>query len=124
MILKNSTNLFFVFLLLLLTLTNANAARKRGEYATKNLAGQDLYLEKCSSCHGEGSRGGNMASIREWKVIFSENALELKDLHLDDEESKNVVTYLNSNEFKNSSEQMLKFLQEFAYDSEHIPTCN
>ena len=124
MTLKNSTNLLFILILLSLSFLNANAARKRGEYATKNLVGQDYYLKQCASCHGEGSRGGNMASIREWEMMFKKDAEELVDLHIDDEESKTVVKYFQSNEFKKESKDMLNFLQEFAYDSENIPTCN
>lgn len=122
MILKNSIILLLLTLFISNTL-NANTAKKRGIYATKNFIGQDYYLKRCSSCHGEGNRGGNMASIREWEEIFSHNASELSDLHIDDE-SMGVVEYIKSKEFKNESNKMLEFLQEFAYDSENIPTCN
>lgn len=124
MILKNSKNIFIALFLVCILAPTAYAAKKRGAYATKNLVGQDYYLNACSSCHGEGSRGGNMASIREWKEIFSKNAQELLDLHVDDEESLNVVKYLKSETFKKESKLMREFLQEFAYDSENIPTCN
>lgn len=123
MISKNKS-IIVLICILLFSFTNVNAAKKRGVYATKNLEGQNTYLKRCSSCHGEGSRGGNMASIREWKVMFSQNAEELKDLHIDDEENLSVIKYIESNDFKKEEELMLKFLQEFAYDSEHIPTCN
>lgn len=98
--------------------------KKRGVYATKNIEGQNNYLKRCSDCHGEGNRGGNMASISEWKELFANNALELKDLHADDTESVDVVLYFESSDFKKESEIMMKFLQEFAYDSDNIPTCN
>ena len=124
MTLKNSKNIIMALFLLSLLTSTTYAAKKRGVYATKNLIGQDYYIKRCSSCHGEGSRGGNMASIREWKQIFSQNAAELIDLHVDDEESINVVKYLKSETFKKESKLMLEFLQEFAYDSENIPTCN
>lgn len=120
-------NLKFLFVMISLTyvfLSDASAERIRGEYATKNIVGQDYYLNRCSSCHGEGSRGGNMASIREWKKLFSNNAFELKDLHVDDDSTHKVLNYFNSGDFKKESPLMLKLLQEFAYDSEHIPTCN
>lgn len=125
MTLKNSLKIVLI-IGILLSLTNANAARskERGAYATKNFVGQEHYLNRCSSCHGEGNRGGNMASIREWAELFSKNAEELKDLHIDDEESIGIVKYFEGKEFKNENDIMLKFLQEFAYDSEHIPTCN
>ena len=123
MISKNKTALLCV-VFLLLSFTNLNAAKKRGAYATKNIVGQNYYLKACSSCHGEGSRGGNMASIREWKDLFSKNAFELKDLHVDDEETISVIKYFNSNKFQEQKIDLLDFLQEFAYDSENIPTCN
>jgi cytochrome c len=105
-------------------LIDASAQRIRGEYATKNLVGQNYYLKRCSSCHGEGSRGGNMASIREWAKLFSKNALELKELHLDDDSTSKILAYFDSNDFNKEAPLMMKLLQEFAYDSEHIPTCN
>lgn len=116
-------NLFFI-LIVLFSFSPLNAAKKRGEYATKNIVGQEYYLKNCSSCHGEGSRGGNMASINEWKELFSKNASELLYLHEEDEELKGVVNYLKGENFKKQSELMLKFLQEFAYDSQNVPTCN
>lgn len=103
---------------------NLNAAKNRGEHATKNIEGQNYYIKNCSSCHGEGNRGGNMASIREWKDIFSNDAEELLYFHEEDGESKNLIIYVKSDTFKKQSKQMLEFLQEFAYDSEYIPTCN
>ncbi len=117
---------FIITAVLLSTLFSSTlfASKIRGEYATKNLVGQDYYLKRCSSCHGEGSRGGNMASIREWKMLFSDNASELKDLHLDDDSTIKIVKYFESKTFKKESKLMMKLLQEFAYDSEHIPTCN
>ncbi len=116
----------FTALILLSTLFSSSlfASKIRGEYATKNIVGQDYYLKRCSSCHGEGSRGGNMASIREWKQLFSNSALELKELHLDDDTTVEIVKYFEGGEFKKESKLMMKLLQEFAYDSEHIPTCN
>ena len=101
-----------------------NAEKLRAEYATKNLKGQDYYLKNCSSCHGDGNRGGNMSSIREWKIMFSNNAQELIYFHEEDENNKEILKYLKSDYFKKQSKLMLEFLQEFAYDSEHIPTCN
>ncbi|PLY04200.1 MAG: hypothetical protein C0625_17220 [Arcobacter sp.] len=118
----NKINVYFLVIVILSL--NLNAAKNRGEYATKNFEGQNSYLKNCSSCHGEGSRGGNMASIREWKNIFSNNAIELLYFHEEDDESKKLNIYIKSDTFKKQSKEMLKFLQEFAYDSEHIPTCN
>ncbi len=121
MILRNS----LIFLILTLIFLNPlYGAKIRGEYATKNLVGQEYYLKNCSACHGEGNRGGNMASIREWKMMFDNSADELIYLHEEDESSKELVKYLKGEVFKEQSKLMLEFLQEFAYDSEHIPTCN
>lgn len=120
--LYNKINLY---LLIMISLSlNLHADKVRGEYATKNLIGQDYYLNNCSSCHGEGSRGGNIASIREWKEFFKKEASELIYFHEDDSSTIKVLEYLKGNEFKKESKLMLDFLQEFAYDSEHIPTCN
>ena len=125
MILKNSKNFITILcIMLLISASSLYAKKSRGAYATKNIIGQDYYLKACSSCHGEGNRAGNMASIREWKELFSQNAAELKDLHLDDEENISLLKYMDSKKFNNEKKLMLKFLQEFAYDSEHIPTCN
>lgn len=120
MILRNS---LIVLIMVFLSL-NLHAKKIRGEYATKNIEGQNYYLKNCSSCHGEGSRGGNMASIKEWEMIFSNDASELIYLHEDDDDLKKVLQYLKGEEFKKQSKVMLNFLQEFAYDSENIPTCN
>jgi len=118
-------NKFYIYIIFILTLSfNLEAGKIRGEYTTKNLKGQEYYLKMCASCHGDGSRGGNMASIREWETIFANNASELSYFHEDDEESIETIIYIKSNLFKKQSKLMLEFLQEFAYDSEHIPTCN
>lgn len=116
--------LYVMIIAILFSSSYAYADKIRSEYATKNLVGQDYYLNRCSSCHGDGNRGGNMASIREWGQIFSNNALELKELHMDDESTSKVLAYLEGNDFKKESELLLKLLQEFAYDSDNIPTCN
>lgn len=125
MTLKNSFKNIVLFIFLLSLVTSLNAAKKRGEYATQNLVGQDYYLIACSSCHGEGSMGGNMASIREWSEIFSNKASLLISFHSEDDENIEVMKYLKSKKFINKDKkEILSFLQEFAYDSENIPTCN
>jgi len=121
MILKNS---LLTLLLSLFIFSPLYAAKQRGVYATKNIDGQNYYLKNCSSCHGDGNRGGNMSSIREWALMFKNDADELIYLHEEDESSKDVIKYLQGDDFKKQSKLMLEFLQEFAYDSEHIPTCN
>lgn len=100
---------------------SADASRIKTQYKTKFPQGQEYYLKNCSSCHGDGSRGGNMASIREWAKIFSKDGGELKFFH---EEEPSVLKYLDSSDFKEHKKIMQKFMQEFAYDSEFIPTCN
>ena len=122
-----SNKIYYMIFLLLVScvfLSNVNAAKIRGEYATKNIIGQEYYMKRCATCHGEGSRGGNMASIREWKKIFSNNGKELFFLHEDDDELLSLLLYIKSQKFKKESTMLLPFLQEFAYDSENIPTCN
>ncbi len=110
MILKNSLKLIIVLFLLLVTSTSMQAAKKRGEHATKNLKGQEYYLNRCSSCHGEASRGANMSSIREWKALFSKNSFELIDIHSEDEESLNLLKYFASKEFKKRRKTTLRNL--------------
>lgn len=125
MILKNSSKmLMFILTIFFIFNTNVSAAKKRGVHATINLIGQEYYMNRCSSCHGEGNRGGNMASIREWKSIFSKDAEELIYLHSDEDETIDIIKYMKSSDFKKESKLMLELLQEFAYDSENIPTCN
>lgn len=113
-----------LYFLLVFNLTFLNAQKLRTQYATKNLQGQEYYLKNCSFCHGEGNRGGNMASIKQWEALFLSNAKQLVYLHEDEEENKEVLNYLKSKKFKKEEKLLLKFLQEFAYDSENIPTCN
>ena len=112
-----------LFLLIIVTLNLSAATRERGPYATNNFKGQKYYLDACSSCHGAGSRGGNMESIREWKILFSNGGKELMELHIDEEKTKNVLSYLKGEKFLKEKIRMMPFLQEFAYDSENIPTC-
>lgn len=120
----NKFRLLIAIALLSTLFTSQLSAQKiRGEYATKNLKGQEYYLKRCSACHGEGSRGGNMASIREWKQLFANNAAELRDLHTDDDSTVEVLKYFDSDAFKKESKLMMELLQEFAFDSQHIPTC-
>ena len=121
----NIFNKISLCIIIMLILSLESSAKKlRGDYATKNLKGQEYYLNNCSSCHGDGNRGGNMSSIREWKIMFDNKAEELIYLHEEDENNSDLLRYLKSDNFKKQSKLMLEFLQEFAYDSEHIPTCN
>ncbi len=57
-------------------------------------------------------------------MMFDNNAEELIYLHQEDENNIALIKYLKGESFNKQSKIMLEFLQEFAYDSEHIPTCN
>ncbi|MEA2018042.1 MAG: cytochrome c [Campylobacterota bacterium] len=115
---KNS----LIVLLLIFSITNLHARYK--EHVTKQIKGQEYYLNACASCHGEGNRGGNLYSVREWKKIFAARGRDLIELHDGEDDTQKVMQYLKSKKFKNQSAKMLKFIQEFAYDSDTIPTCN
>ncbi|RLA77743.1 MAG: hypothetical protein DRG78_16700 [Epsilonproteobacteria bacterium] len=112
----------FIIILLIFSFSNLHARYK--EHITKQLKGQEYYLKQCASCHGEGNRGGNLYSVREWKKMFAAKGRDLIELHDDEEDTEQVMIYLKSNTFKKESAKMLKFIQEFAYDSDTIPTCN
>ncbi|MCK5110351.1 MAG: cytochrome c [Arcobacteraceae bacterium] len=117
---KNS----FGLLILVLLFSFSTAQAKPKAHVTKQLVGQAYYLKRCSHCHGEGNRGGNLYSTREWKKIFSAHGADLIELHDGEEGTQKVMKYLKSKDFKKESAKMLKFIQEFAYDSDTIPTCN
>ena len=83
--------------------------------------GQKYYLQRCSSCHGTGKMWGNVATQDEWKEFLKKNVDELKSFH---QKNPKVLEYLNSKDFKKERNRMIRFLQEFASDSESIPSCN
>jgi hypothetical protein len=83
--------------------------------------GQKYYLQRCSSCHGTGKMWGNVATQSEWKQFFTKKTDELKSFHTKNPE---VLQYLNSKDFHHEKSRMWRFLQEFASDSESIPSCN
>ena len=112
-----------IIIFILLSLSFSLAIAKRKSYVIKEKIGQKYYLKRCSSCHGSGNRGGILYSISEWKENFNNNGKELIELHDGEDNVQNVIKYIKSNSFKKESEKMLKFIQEFAYDSETIPTC-
>ncbi len=64
-----------------------------------------------------------MATQKEWEMLLMNGAKELIELHVDENNTKGVINYLKSEEFKKEHNNLLKFLQEFANDSEAIPTC-
>ncbi len=101
-----------VFILLIVAISLFGAKEKRG---------QKYYLKRCSSCHDSGKMWGNVATKDEWKSFFTDNIEALKDFHQD---SPSVLKYINSDSFKKEKGRMYRFLQEFASDSETIPSCN
>lgn len=112
--------LFFSLLFIFLIPLNAQGKYK---HVTKEKKGQSYYLKRCSACHGEGNRGGNIYSIKEWKQIFSKKGKELYELHEGEMGTEDTLKYILSKDFKKEAHKMLRFIQEFAYDSEYIPTC-
>lgn len=98
-------------------------ARERGQHVVKEKIGQQYYLKACSSCHGAGKLGGNMATQSEWKELLDHHARELIELHEGEANTSGVIRYLKSPRFEQEHDRLLKFLQEFANDSESIPTC-
>ncbi|NPA74233.1 MAG: hypothetical protein GXO12_05920 [Epsilonproteobacteria bacterium] len=90
-------------------------------YGAREKKGQKYYLKRCSSCHGSGKMWGNVATKEEWKSFFTIDIKDLKEFHQDNPE---VLKYIDSKEFKKEKARMYRFLQEFASDSETIPSCN
>ena len=119
MVNKFSTNSLIIFLLVNFSVAFA----KPLSHVTKEKVGQEYYIKRCSACHGEGNRGGNINSIQEWEDIFSKDGKELIELHDGEDNIEQVMFYLKSDDFKKESPRILKLLKEFAYDSELIPTC-
>ena len=101
-----------VFVLLIVTISLFGAKEKKG---------QRYYLKRCSSCHGTGKMWGNVATQDEWKSFFTNDIKDLKDFH---EDEPSVLKYIDSKDFKREKGRMYRFLQEFASDSETIPSCN
>jgi hypothetical protein len=64
-----------------------------------------------------------MATQLEWKNLLAKHAKELIELHDDENNTAEVITYLKGDRFHKEHDHLLKFLQEFANDSESIPTC-
>ena len=110
-------------IILIVILICANFYAKRLNHSTKEKIGQSYYLKRCSTCHGSGNRGGNLNTQDEWEEAFKDGAKELYELHDGEENTKEILKYLKSEQFKKEAPKMLKFLKEFASDSEYIPTC-
>ena len=92
-------------------------------FTAEEKKGQRYYLKQCSSCHGNGNRGGNLATIYDWKEYFKNDAQQLKDMH-SKQEHKALFQYFASKKFEKNKKYMLRFLIEFAKDSHKIPSCN
>ncbi len=98
-------------------------AKNRGIHVVKEKEGQKYYLKECAKCHHSGKIGGNMATQEEWKELLENSAAKLIALHKGEENTTEVIRYLKSKRFEKEHNKLLKFLQEFANDSEDIPTC-
>ncbi len=99
------------------------AAKSHAPHVTQEKVGQRYYLKACGSCHGSGKIGGNMATATEWKALLKNGAKELIELHTDENGTEGIIAYLKSPQFAQEHDRLLAFLQEFANDSESIPTC-
>ena len=113
-----------VLILITISLIFSSANAKRKTYVTKEKVGQKYYLDKCSSCHGNGNRGGNLYSTYEWIDIFKNDAKELWILHDGEDGVEDIMSYIISDDFKSKAPDLLRFLKEFAYDSDAVPSCN
>ncbi len=97
--------------------------KSHAPHVTQEKVGQQYYLKACGSCHGPGKLGGNMATVLEWKGLLANHAKALIELHEDENGTQKVIAYLKSDQFTREHDHLLTFLQEFANDSESIPTC-
>ncbi len=116
------TLFFAAGIFLILSIVSAQA-RPRGQHVVQEKLGQQYYLRACSSCHGAGKLGGNMATQSEWKYMLDRHGKALIELHEGEANTTQVIAYLKSPRFAREHDRLLKFLQEFANDSESIPTC-
>jgi len=112
-----------IAVLLLMLHGNVANAKSHAAHVTQEKIGQQYYLTACSACHGAGKLGGNMATVLEWKGLLADHAKELIELHEDENGTQEILTYLKGEAFTREHDHLLKFLQEFANDSESIPTC-
>ena len=65
--------IIFVFCFLFFTVLEARVYK----HVTQEKIGQRYYLKHCSSCHGDGNRGGNLDSIMGWEKSYKDNGKEL-----------------------------------------------
>ena len=110
-------------LILSLTLMLPLCAKPRGKHVVQEKVGQQYYLKACGGCHGPGKLGGNMATQAEWKALLADHAKELIELHEGEANVTALMRYLKGPRFEKEHDRLLRFLQEFANDSESIPTC-
>ncbi len=112
-----------IALLLLILHGHTADAKSHAPHVTQEKIGQQYYLAACGSCHGAGKIGGNMATIAEWKTLLADHGKELIELHTDENGTAGIIAYLKGEQFEKEHDRLLTFLQEFANDSESIPTC-
>jgi len=110
-------------LIVLILLVSPLRPKSHAPHVTQETIGQRYYLAACSACHGSGKLGGNMATQLEWKNMLAHHAKELIELHEDENGTEGIIDYLKGEQFAREHDHLLKFLQEFANDSESIPTC-
>jgi len=91
--------------------TAANADVKKG---------QKVYLKKCKTCHGNGTKGAAMKTQKEWEDAFAGDAKIFRDWHKDD---KKAMKYIDSSRFKKDAPHLKDFLYEYGSDSGNVPAC-
>ncbi len=101
---------FIAILIALLPLTAASA---------KITKGKKIYLQKCKSCHGNGTRGAALQTMDEWNELFADDAIEIKEKH----EATKAKKYFNSDLFKRHAPHLRDFLHEYGSDSGNVPSC-
>jgi len=112
-----------IALLCLALFASSLSAKSHVTHVTQEKVGQQYYLKACSACHGAGKLGGNMGTVLEWKGLLANHAKALIELHEDENNTQGIIMYLKGEAFAKEHDHLLKFLQEFANDSESIPTC-
>ena len=104
--------IFSALIALGLLSTAANADIKKG---------QKVYLKKCKTCHGNGTKGAAMKTQKEWAAAFENYAKIFRDWHKDD---KKAMKYIDSSKFKKDAPNLKDFLYEYGSDSGNVPSCS
>jgi len=104
--------IFSALIALGLLSTAANADIKKG---------QKVYLKKCKTCHGNGTKGAAMKTQKEWAAAFENDAKIFRDWHKDD---KKAMKYIDSSKFKKDAPNLKDFLYEYGSDSGNVPSCS